>query len=77
MEQNKLKEFPSFNKIETLTLQDNPIKAAKIFMGHRVCDNCGESKDTYGGKTCSKGHFHCHSCASRHVHCTICGHTLR
>jgi len=46
-------------------------------MGSRVCDNCGKSKDTEGGKTCSNGHFHCHSCAGRHEHCTLCGHSLR
>jgi hypothetical protein len=43
----------------------------------RVCDKCGREKDLYGGKTCSKGHFICHSCASGHIHCPLCGHTLR
>ena len=52
-------------------------EANKILMSHRICDNCGHSKDTYGGKTCSKGHFICHSCASGHEHCPLCGHTLR
>jgi hypothetical protein len=52
-------------------------KEERILMGHRVCANCGENKDTSGGKECSKGHFHCRSCARRHVHCTLCGHTLR
>jgi formylmethanofuran dehydrogenase subunit E len=46
-------------------------------MGHRVCDNCGEEKDTSGGKSCKNGHFICHSCASRHEHCPLCKHTLR
>ena len=52
-------------------------KKERILMGHRVCANCGENKDTSGGKECSKGHFTCRSCASRHVHCALCGHTLR
>jgi hypothetical protein len=49
----------------------------KIFFGNRVCDNCGKNKDVMGGKSCSKGHFLCHSCASRHIHCPLCRHTLR
>jgi hypothetical protein len=63
--------------MEILTIKDNDIKRDKIFMGSRVCDNCGKIKDTYGGKSCSKGHFICHSCASNHIHCPLCGHTLR
>jgi transposase-like protein len=63
--------------MEIMTIQDNDIKKDKIFMGSRVCDNCGKTKDVYGGKTCSHGHFICHSCASGHAHCPLCGHTLR
>jgi transposase-like protein len=76
METNIIQQFPSF-RMGILTIQDNNIKKDKIFMGSRVCDNCGKTKDTYGGKTCSHGHFICHSCASGHVHCPLCGHTLR
>lgn len=76
METNIIQQFPTF-RMEILTIQDNDIKRDKIFMGSRVCDNCGKTKDTYGGKTCSHGHFICHSCASGHVHCPLCGHTLR
>ena len=75
-----MKKFDGFElptlKIDTLTIQ-SIIKVNKILMSHRICDNCGHSKDTYGGKTCSKGHFICHSCASSHDHCPLCGHTLR
>lgn len=60
-----------------LNILDNPIKADKIHMGTRVCDNCGKTKDTQGGKSCSKGHFVCHSCCRNHIHCPLCGHTLR
>lgn len=56
---------------------DGSSVADEHIMGHRVCDNCSEEKDTSGGKSCSKGHFICHSCSSRHVHCPLCGHTLR
>ena len=28
----------------------------------RICDNCGEDKEEYGGKTCSNGHFICEDC---------------
>jgi len=68
--------FPPYSRSE-LTDQFNFINTDKVFMGSRVCDNCGKTKDVSGGKTCSKGHFICHSCASGHVHCPICGHTLR
>jgi hypothetical protein len=76
MKKNIIQQFPSF-RMEILTIQDNGLKRDKILMGSRVCDNCGKTKDTYGGKTCSHGHFICHSCASGHVHCPLCGHTLR
>ena len=76
MDTNIVQQFPSF-RMEILTIQDNDIKRDGIFMGSRVCGNCGKTKDTYGGKTCSHGHFICHSCASGHVHCPLCGHTLR
>ena len=76
MRRNSIQEFPSF-KMDILTIQNFTIKTDKIFMGSRVCDNCGKTKDTFGGKACSKGHFICHSCASSHVHCPLCGHTLR
>lgn len=46
-------------------------------MAHRVCDNCAHEKDVSGGKTCSNGHFICHSCAKDHVHCPLCKHTPR
>ena len=68
--------WPS-NHADTLIVKSKLLKIRKIFMGHRVCDNCGHNKDTTGAKTCSKGHFICHSCASNHVHCPLCGHTLR
>ena len=58
----------------SMSIQSNPLMTK---MGHRVCDNCGHEKDTAGAKTCSKGHFICHSCTSRHEHCPLCGHTLR
>ena len=61
-------------EMDSMRIQNNTITAE---MDHRVCDNCGHDKDTSGGKSCSKGHFICHSCASRHVHCPLCGHTLR
>jgi len=48
-----------------------------VAMGKRVCDNCGDNKDTDYGKTCPNGHFLCHSCASRHFHCTVCHEKLR
>jgi len=58
-------------------METNNPKEERLLMAHRPCARCGESKDTSGGKECSKGHFHCHSCASRHVHCVICKGTLR
>ncbi len=73
MKNNYKKEILLIN-VDTLEVQKN---SQKIIMGHRICDNCGHKKDTYGAKTCSKGHFICHSCASSHVHCPLCGHTLR
>ena len=76
MNKTDIKEFPSI-ALETLTIEHDPAKKNKFFMGHRVCDNCGHNKDTSGGKACSKGHFICHSCASNHIHCPLCGHTLR
>jgi len=76
MKKNTIEEFPLI-EMDTLTIQSNPIRKDKIFMGSRVCDDCGKIKDVLGGKTCSKGHFICHSCASGHVHCPLCGHTLR
>jgi hypothetical protein len=76
MEKYNILELPSFNQ-GIHWIQNNPIKSDKIFMGNRVCDNCGKTKDTYGGKTCSHGHFICHSCVSGHEHCPLCGHTLR
>ena len=64
-------------EFEPLTIL-NTIKNKNILMGSkRVCDNCGHTKETYGAKTCSSGHFICHSCASGHVHCPLCKHTLR
>jgi transposase-like protein len=71
------------DNFELPTLEVDDIEALiklndkQILMSHRICDKCGHSKDTYGGKTCSKGHFICHSCASGHEHCPLCGHTLR
>jgi len=76
MEANNRMEFPSI-KSNIMWIQNDPNKADKLYMGSRVCDNCGKTKDTYGGKTCSHGHFICHSCASGHAHCPLCGHTLR
>ena len=74
--QTSILELPSI-KTGITKIQNAPIHSEKIFMGSRVCANCGKSKDTYGGKSCSKGHFICHECASSHVHCPLCGHTLR
>lgn len=68
--------FPPYRRNE-LANQINLINSDTVFMGSRVCDNCGKTKEVSGGKTCSKGHFVCHSCASGHVHCPLCGHTLR
>jgi len=68
--------FTTFEMAQ-LPIQNNILMAETISMGHRVCDNCGHEKDTSGGKSCSNGHFICHSCASGHVHCPLCGHTLR
>ena len=76
MNKNIVNYFPSTG-IDFLYIQNNTINSYKIYMGSRVCDNCGKIKDTYGGKSCSKGHFICHSCASGHVHCPLCRHTLR
>lgn len=76
METNRIVELQSLNK-GILWIQNDPKKAEKFFMGSRVCDNCGKTKDTAGAKTCSHGHFICHHCASYHVHCPLCGHTLR
>ncbi len=76
MEIDRIMEFPPFN-FNILRIQNDQNKVDKLFMGSRVCDNCGKTKDVSGGKTCSKGHFICHSCASNHVHCPLCGHTLR
>jgi hypothetical protein len=67
-------DVPTF-EVDTLTIHST-VKAETIRMSRR-CDNCGHSKEPYGAKTCSKGHFICHSCASGHVHCPLCGHTLR
>jgi hypothetical protein len=67
-------ELPTL-EVDTLKVHCT-IEADKILMSRR-CDNCGHTKETYGAKTCSKGHFICHSCASGHVHCPLCGHTLR
>ncbi|MCX6168662.1 MAG: hypothetical protein NTX65_04960 [Ignavibacteriales bacterium] len=73
MEKVYSQEIPSF-EMDSMPIQNDFFRTA---MGHRVCDNCGEEKDISGGKSCSKGHFICHSCSSRHVHCPLCGHTLR
>lgn len=73
MGKNDSQEFTTF-EMDSLRIQNNTLMTE---MGHRVCDNCGHEKDTSGGKTCSNGHFICHSCASNHVHCPLCGHTLR
>ena len=76
METNTLKRFRPLT-MKTTAIKLNAIRRSNIYMGSRVCDNCGKKKDTYGGKTCSHGHFICHSCASGHEHCTLCGQTLR
>jgi transposase-like protein len=76
METNTLKGFRRIS-MKTISLKPNSITRQNICMGSRVCANCGKTKDTSGGKTCSHGHFICHSCASGHVHCPLCGHTLR
>lgn len=76
MENNNSMELPS-SKSGIQWITNNLENSEKMYMGSRRCDNCGQTKDTSGGKTCSKGHFLCHSCASRHEHCTLCGHTLR
>lgn len=76
MEINGNMEFPSI-KSNIMWIKNDRNKADKLFMGSRVCDNCGKTKDTAGGMTCSHGHFICHHCSSYHVHCPLCGHTLR
>jgi len=76
MQTNKIFELPPINR-EIQWIPNDPKKIEKFFMGSRRCDNCGKTKDTYGAKTCSKGHFICHDCVSGHVHCSLCGHTLR
>jgi len=76
MKKNDSQEFSTF-EMDFLPVQNNFSMSDRVIMGHRVCDNCGHEKDTTGGKSCSKGHFICHSCASRHEHCPLCGHTLR
>jgi len=63
-------------EVETLTFHTFK-NSENLLMSYRVCDKCGKSKEVYGGKTCAKGHFICHSCASGHNHCPLCGHTLR
>lgn len=73
MKKNDTQEFTTF-EMNSIPIQNNTLMTE---MGHRVCDNCGHDKDTSGGKSCSNGHFICHSCASRHEHCPLCGHTLR
>ena len=60
METTKNFELPSFNK-GILLIQNDPKKIEKFYMGSRVCDNCGKTKDTAGAKSCSKGHFICHN----------------
>jgi hypothetical protein len=76
MSKSAILELPSINQ-GIYRIKNDPIKIDKIFMGSRVCDNCGKTKDTEGAKTCSKGHFICHHCAGYHEHCPLCGHTLR
>lgn len=73
MKKADTKEFQTF-EMDSMIIETKSIITEK---GHRVCDNCGYDKDIFGGKSCSKGHFICHSCASRHIHCPLCGHTLR
>ena len=73
MKRNDTQEFSKLGMV-SMPSQYNTLMTE---MGHRVCDNCGHDKDTSGGKSCSKGHFICHSCASRHEHCPLCGHSLR
>lgn len=70
-----LMELPK-SETEKMTIHSTD-KNVIVNMASRVCDCCGKTKDIYGGKTCSKGHFICHSCASGHVHCPLDGHTLR
>jgi transposase-like protein len=76
MKKNDTQGFMTY-EMAYLPIQDNTLMTEIIAMGHRVCDNCGNDKDVSGGKTCSKGHFICHSCASGHEHCPLCAHTLR
>jgi len=76
MEKYESEYYKTF-EMDCLLNQDDNLMSDRNSMGRRVCDNCGNEKDTSGGKTCSNGHFICHSCASRHVHCPLCGHTLR
>jgi len=54
-------------------------------MGSRTCDNCGNSKEVSGGKTCESGHFICHNCVTKDVgvfgsalkHCPLCKRSLK
>lgn len=63
--------------VDAITIQNTEEKANEIFMGRRICANCGHERDTLGAKTCSNGHFICHSCAKNHIHCPLCRKTLR
>lgn len=45
-------------------------------MSKRKCDNCGKEKDTWGAKTCEKGHFICSACHISRTTCPLCGKRL-
>jgi len=49
-------------------------------MPKRICAACGEEKDVYGGKICTKNenHFVCKECYYRYGNkCPVCGAPLR
>jgi len=75
MKNYEIMEFPTL--VTKKVIIHNTFLKNNVNMSSRVCANCGKTKEVYGGKTCSKGHFICHSCSSRHVHCPLDGHTLR
>ncbi|MFX1534659.1 MAG: hypothetical protein ACFFDI_10595 [Promethearchaeota archaeon] len=48
-------------------------------MSKRICANCGNKKDVWGGKVCAKDHFICRGCymSRGRSACPLCGTPLR
>jgi len=57
MKKNDIQEFSIFG-MDSMPIQNNSYMTE---MDHRICDNCGYYKDTSRSKSCSNGHFICHS----------------